>query len=208
MCKKWFLPLLFLCLPSFSPAAGESFRNCDWGNSEAQIREKESSSLIAESPLQEGVKILVFGDDLAGLPTFVVYVLAKDRLVNAKYAFAEEHDNANLYLADFAKVGALLQETHGEPVEAGAIWQNGAGEEEIEWTLSIAIGELILLGRWQTEESEIVHLLRGEEMKIYHEVEYLRREAGEIEVKVKPEPAAKTTTKTAPPDNPPPQSRR
>lgn len=183
MAMKRLLVPIFLCLTVFPPAAAESFRNCDWGNSEAQIREKESGSYIAESTLQEDVKVLVFGDILAELPALVVYILDRDRLVNAKYAFAEEHANANLYLADFARIGALLQETYGEPLEAGTVWQDGAGEEEIEWTLSIAIGELVLLGRWQTETTDIVHLLRGGDLQIYHEIEYIRRDSGEVEVR-------------------------
>jgi hypothetical protein len=182
MAKIIVLPIV-VCLLLAATARGEHFRGFSWGDSEASVRDGESAEFITAASPVEGMKVLVFGDFVAGVRTFVVYILAHDQLVHSKYLFAERHVEGNLFLSDFKRIDEILRDKYGEPVAAGEIWRNEvrpAGD----YPEAIAMGDLVLVTRWETDATDFIHVMRGENLQITHEVDYVSKELGELESEV------------------------
>jgi hypothetical protein len=182
MRRMFSLVLFLLVLPA--AARGADFRQCRWGDDEAVVRKTETAQFNSASTPREGMKALIFNETLAGLEAFVIYILDGDKLVQAKYVFPQEHIESSRFLDDFARVDRILREENGRPVESGEIWENGALRGRVEPGRMIAIGELVLLSRWDAGETEIVHTLRGENADIDHEVDYVSKRLGRVGGKV------------------------
>lgn len=176
-------PLALACLLMLSgdPALAADFRTHAWGDNETAIRAGESAQFLTEAEPVKGLKLLVYSENLVGLTTFLILILAQDQLAHAKYLFVERHDDGNLYLLDFANVEQILRQEYGAPVEAGLIWRNGAWEEGSDLSVAIALGELVLLARWETESTHFVHVILGDNLQIAHELDYLSKELGALE---------------------------
>jgi hypothetical protein len=175
------LKLLFAALAVIvfaRPSEAASFRDCDWGDSESKIRATESANFLAESLFGVGSKDFIFNDRVAGLDAFVIYLLDHDRLAQAKYFFPQEYIESNLYLEDFARVERILREENGQPAESGEIWRDGALKGREDPGRMIAVGELTLRSRWANDDTEILHVLKGDSLDIDHEVVYVSKRFG------------------------------
>jgi hypothetical protein len=153
--------------------AAADFRSSSWGLSETAVKERESARLHSESRPADGLKALVFNDSIAGLDVFVIYLLHQDRLVQTKYVFPQAHMQTARFLDDYARVNRLLREENGPPAESGEFWRNGAFREKLDRGQQVAVGELMMMSRWETAETDIVHVLRGERMNISHEIHFI-----------------------------------
>ncbi len=89
-----------------------------------------------------------------------------------------------------AKVEEVLREKYGQPIQAGDFWRGGNLAETADLGRMIAVGELTLKSEWETKDLLIVHSLRGENLDIDHEVNYISkritRSAAEVMQSLRP----------------------
>ena len=152
---------------------------------------RERAGFLSEQNPAKGMKALIFNDQVAGLETFVIYLLDHDRLMETKYLFPQHYIKSNLFLDDFAKVEKDLRQKYGKPAESGDFWRDGALDRTADLGKLVAVGELTLKSRWETADTEIIHILRGENLDIDHEINYIskrfRRGAAGIMKEVRPQ---------------------
>ena len=164
------LPLIASALLAQTP----DFRKATWGMDRAQVVAAEGTS-----PTQIGERgsetVLRYEQaHLAGLDCRVVYILAKDKLVRAKYVFQREHDEKNGFIADFAMVDAFLTATMERPTKQRVSWRNDLYETEPQhYGEAVATGQLLYSTQWTAKATVITHALTGDNGVITHEIEYV-----------------------------------
>ncbi len=155
-------------------AQNSDFRNTSWGMDRAQVVATEAAppSQIRES----GSEIVLRYESarLAGLDCRVVYILAKDKLVRAKYVFQREHDEKNDFLADFTMVDAFLAGTMERPTEQRVLWRKDVYKTEPQhYGVAVSQGQLLYSTQWKGMRTVVTHALTGENGAITHEIEYV-----------------------------------
>jgi hypothetical protein len=102
---------------------------------------------------------------LAGLDCRMVYILAKDKLVRAKYVFQREHYEKNDFLADF---------TVERPTEQRVLWRDEVYKMEPQhYGLAVSLGQLLYSTQWKGKRTVVTHALTGENGAITHEIEFV-----------------------------------
>ncbi len=174
------LALLFLLLVASAVSEVQGSEWCGAG----------PSILGVESKPRDGFKALFVNDRFAGLETFIIYLLKNDKLMQTKFLFPQKHVRSETFLEDFAKVEGALREKYGTPAETEKIWRSGATDKTAEAGKMIAVGELTLKSVWNTTDTLIIHTLRGENLDVDHEVNYigkhLTRDAAEVMREIRP----------------------
>ena len=164
------LPLIACALA----AQTSDFRNASWGMDRAQIVAAEAAppSQIAE----RGSEIVLRYESarLADLDCRVVYILAKNKLVRAKYVFQREHAAKNDFLADFTMVDAFLMATMDRPTEQRVMWRDEFYKMEPQrYGVAVSLGQLLYATQWKGMRTVVTHALTGENGAITHEIEYV-----------------------------------
>ncbi|MFA5516712.1 MAG: hypothetical protein WDA20_10535 [Desulfuromonadales bacterium] len=161
---------LALCgLPAKTPGAGMAVVDA------STFGQPRLGSIHTEMSPRQGFKALFANDQVAGLDTFVIYLLQNDTLMQTKFLFPQKHVKTDLFLEDFTRVEETLREKYGPPAEAGEFWRTGAHDKTAGLGRMVAIGELTLRSAWETEDLVIVHTLAGESLDIDHEVNYISK---------------------------------
>lgn len=182
--------LIALFLACGSPAWTADFQHPVWGDSQATLRGNQAEGMIAEQTPEEGVKALFVNDRMAGLDAFAIYLLSDDRLVRTKLYFAQKHWREEAFLDDYARVEQTLRQRYGQPLSSGEVWREGSAADRSNLGRMIAVGQVVLMSRWEEGETLITHILRGENLNINHEVTYASKQLGqasaEVMEKIKP----------------------
>jgi hypothetical protein len=164
------LPLIACALA----AQTSDFRNTSWGMDRTQIVAAEVTP--PSQTLERGSEIVLRYESvrLAGLDCRVVYILAKDKLVRAKYVFQRKHDEKNDFLADFTMVDAFLMGTMERPTEQQVLWRDEVYKMEPQhYGVAVSLGQLLYSTQWKGKRTVVTHALTGENGAITHEIEYV-----------------------------------
>ena len=174
------------------PVSAQDFRRTTWGMNRTQVMAAEP---VKPADVREAAGEVVVRYDsaqLGGLKGRLVYILAKNKLVRAKYIFDAGHANQNDFIADYRTVEPVLMESYGKPSDERAVWTDDSTQDEPKSYLdqdraspanilpsdklvgfAVSLGHLKLYTRWQTPRTKILHALTGENHTITHQVEYL-----------------------------------
>lgn len=157
--------------PAEPDAKPFTFRRTRWGFSPAEVHGSESCELVKAS--EDG---LIFKDRLSKFPCLIAYIFARGHLVRAKYNLLAEHALANEYVADYEHLLGTLQKKYGSPTESQKQWSdNRYKEDEEAWGRAVLLGHLVLYDAWLTESTEVSLMLRGDENRVFLEIEYSSR---------------------------------
>jgi hypothetical protein len=165
-----------------SPEGQFAFRKIQWGMSEREVRDSELGD-----PAVELDGVLVYETRIAGLSCQSVYVFVQKRCIRSKYAFTERHSNDNAYIGDYEKVKALLLEKYGRPVtkfgnQSDQIWLSDTYlDDPNDWGMAVSAGHLVYQCEWETPDTAIALVLRGDNFEITLAVEYSSKLLGHIE---------------------------
>lgn len=94
-----------------SETSSFSFRRIQWGYSEREIRDSETTE-----PIHELSNAVAYSGSIAELSCQIIYIFARQVCVRAKYAIVEEHANENLYLNDYENLRDLLPRNMDAPL--------------------------------------------------------------------------------------------
>jgi|SRR5579872_569397 len=155
-------------------AQSSDFRNTRWGMDRAQVVASEGTP---PSQIRERGSETVLRYEsarLADLDCRVVYILAKDKLVRAKYVFQREHPAKNDFLADFTMVDAFLMATMERPTEQRVMWRDEVYKMEPQhYGVAVSLGQLLYSTQWKGMRTVVTHALTGENGAITHEIEFV-----------------------------------
>lgn len=168
------------------PGEGESrpepytFRRTRWGCSPEEVQASETGELVKAS--EEG---LIFKDRILKYPCLIAYFFATGRLVRAKYNLLVEHALSSEYLADFDYLQGTLQKKYGTPTDSQKHWLDDRYKDDEEaWGRAVLLGHLVLYEAWLTDSTELSLMLRGDDNRIFLEVEYSSRALENLENEV------------------------
>ena len=165
------------------PGEGDSrpepfaFRRTHWGCSPAEVQLSEHSELI-----KAGEGGLIYKSRISRFACLIAYFFARDKLVRAKYNLLVEHALANEYIADFEFLLGVLQKKYGTPVDSQRHWVDDRyRDDEESWGRAVLLGHLVLYEAWLTDSTEVSLMLRGEDQRVFLEIEYSSRALESLE---------------------------
>jgi hypothetical protein len=148
------------------------YRSARWGMSLAEVIASEG-----RDPDEATDEYVVYSGMVAELSTMSAYHFKEGVLVWVKLLFAAEHSSENRYLADYGTIDSLLTKKYGRPTDQQKLWNNTLWEDESDqWGLAIASGHLLLATKYLTSESEVLHIMGGDNYEVNHAVDYYSRE--------------------------------
>lgn len=162
------------------------FRETRWGMSRSEVIDAEGT----EPTAAEGRVIGFEESDVVGFPAFVYYVFADDKLVRAKYVFAQTHTNETEFVGDFRKVKRALSKKYGGPTSEDTVWKNDLyRDDRQEWGTAIAIGHLAFTATWNHPKTRIDLVLHGDNYNVRLVAEYTSQELKHLEDEVREQKA-------------------
>jgi len=149
-----------------------SFRNVKWGMSKEQIMSLEKAELVTEEN-----DSLVYKDNINGIDSAVFYNFIDNELTYGGYFITETHSNEMEYINDFNVLKAELKNKYGEPISDEQIWKKDRYKNTPEkWGMAILLGELELMAKWDTPDTEIIIRLAGDNYQPAFGIAYKSKE--------------------------------
>ena len=183
--KKAIIIISILLCNSF--LFSDDFRKANWGMKMSEVKKTEAGKI-----LQETEDVLAYEATLAGFKTLVIYIFAGDQLTRAKYSIIEEHSNKNDFITDYSSLKDLLTKKYGNPMEDETIWKDDLYRDKYsDWGFAISLGHLFYYSKWDTEKTEIVSVLNGENYQLKTVIEYTSKNLGKQEEKIREKEALK-----------------
>ena len=183
------MPLFLISQPKPKPKEEYNFRKTVWGMARESVKLTEK-----RKPIIDKGNNLAYNDTLIGLNMGVFYNFVENKLVRAGYGVVEEHSNKNLYIQDYKELKGVLLEKYGEPSDK---WFGGDKYKEITWLndlykddpshwgFAISLGHLVYQSCWETDETDIVLRLSGDNYEIQLNLVYFSKKLKDLEEKEK-----------------------
>lgn len=148
------------------------FRSTDWGDSVEEVKQIESFKQIADTLLM-GRDILVYEGKVNYYDTNTVYYFIEDTLYRGRYYFDHFFFTNTPYLNAYEDISDILTDVHGDPDLDEIICEDEKDETDYS-SLSnkISFGDCYLKKEWITDETEITHVLDGEDLEFIHTLDY------------------------------------
>lgn len=154
-----------------------NFRKTTWGMSVQQVLKSEPLETAHSEKNVLGYKVKVLDKDV-----YLGYIFIDNKLVRARYILAEEHSNKNDFINDYDTFKKILIKKYGKPIKDDVIWRNRLFKKNSsDWGMAISIGHLAYFSKWDTEHTEILCFLYGDNHKIKCGVEYVSKKLKQLE---------------------------
>lgn len=174
-----FAGFIVIFFTELSFAEEYNFRKTKWGMSITQVKSSEPLDVAKEDENLLGYETTVIGKDV-----FVVYFFIDNQLVRARYLLAESHTNRNDFITDYNDFKEILTKKYGKPKQDESLWKNDLYKDDYsDWGFAISLGHLTYLSSWETQDTEIINILMGDNFDISCIVEYSSKNLKEIEKK-------------------------
>jgi hypothetical protein len=149
------------------------FRSSSWGDSMEQVKRSEEAQDWQQSDSPDGTQSAIyFEGQVHGLSAIIFFAFEDNQLIWGKHEFTQEHDIPHDYYTDYITVNSSLKDKFGM-VQVDHIFSTDRYKEDPEqWGEAILQGDLLVQTRWENENSEIRHVILGDQGQILHAVEY------------------------------------
>ncbi|KKN11613.1 hypothetical protein LCGC14_1024730 [marine sediment metagenome] len=146
-----------------------NFRNVKWGMSKGEVKQTEP-----DKPANEDEDTVSYKRRLANLDCYLIYVFVEHQLIRASYTVLEEHANENLFLADYRKLKNELAKKYGRPFKDETIWRGSGVYKNMPayWGQAVATGAMVKCANWETAETNIILMLKGDNFDVDLCIEY------------------------------------
>ena len=164
---QFLLPLLVVMLSA--AAYAEEFRENNWGDSRAQVIQREGE------PIKNEGEWLSFRVKTDGQDALLGLRFLEDQLTNAIYDFRDPEASSLETYQQFFKIEKMLEDKYGayEKLEATMptnIPEGDAGFNQVADFIASGRGSLVEI--WETPSTTIVHSLNGSDGVMRHSVTY------------------------------------
>jgi len=180
------IPYIIFLLAAHSSWGQESqpdFRKAGWGMTSAEVKESEASKPAQE--MSKGLKqLIIYKDNIGGLPCDIIYIFAYDKLVRAEYSITATHSSKAEYLTDFHSLVSTLNEKYGNPSNQDTYWQNDLkNDDDAQYSESEVKGRLNKYTTWATATSNITLYLSGDSSEISLGIQCSSKELASLDEK-------------------------
>lgn len=154
-----------------------NFRKTKWGMSMQQVKESEPLEIVHSEDNVLGYKVKVLDKEV-----YLVYIFVENKLVRSRYVLAEEHTNKNDFISDYKMFQNILIKKYGKPVKNDIYWRNNLYKRDpSNWGMAIGLGHLSYFSNWDTQDTEIICFLNGDNFNIKCAVEYSSKKMEQLE---------------------------
>lgn len=176
MVKKVVLFSLLMAILCTSLCMASDFREAEWGMSKEQVKKLEKTE-----PLFLQNDTLTFKGKVANSAVHIIYEFIDNQLKKGTYKFTARRVNPNVYLQDYAKINEFIELKYGKPEYNKEIWNNELYKEKRGYHgLAIANGHLRLESSWESDTTNIVHTLSGNNSLVDHNITYYDKSIQDI----------------------------
>jgi len=133
-----------------------------------QVKDSEKLEVALADDNALGYKIKVLGKNI-----YLVYFFVDNKLVRARYTLAEEHTNKDDFISDYKEFQNILIKKYGKPAKDNIYWRNNLyKKDQSNWGTAISMGHLSYFSNWDTQDTEIICFLNGDNFNVKCGVEY------------------------------------
>jgi hypothetical protein len=166
--KNLFIIIFISFLLLSSKVHSNDFRGFSWGKPIEFIKNNEKAKLLHETP-----DALMYGGELDGLSVYIIYKFTDKKFSEGSYINNGSHTNKNFFIDDYKKLKQLLTKKYGKPKEDEIIWGNTIfKDDEKNWGRGVSYGYLTYVASWQSENTNIITSLSGDNSEISHGIIY------------------------------------
>lgn len=156
---------------------GFDFRKSKWGDSKEKVISSEKKSNLATGVNQ----LYMFNDNIASMNCKVAFIFTDNKLSMAKYIFNPVHTNENDCIEDYDRIVALLSEKYGIPQYNTPKWKNSSYINDKEkYGIAVSLGDLTYNAKWETEVTDIIAALYGDNYKTTLLIQYVSKKYEQI----------------------------
>lgn len=153
------------------------FRDTKWGMSMQEVKNTEK-----KEPIYEEGGMIVYEDYLIQLPVEIIYIFVDNKLTRAKYLFKQSHTNKNDFISDYKSLNNALKNKYGNPNSEDHYWSDDLYKDTpSDWGLALSVGYHSYFTEWDTNKTEILSALYGDNYEITMVVEYYSKEFKDLE---------------------------
>lgn len=162
-------------------------RNTTWGDNVEEVKAAITEEIVQDQ--KNGRKHIILTSTTVGSKDAAIgYVFGDDKLIRINYIFREVHSNDNNHIDDFNDIDEILEQKYGEPDSEDRVWSNDLYRDEpSEYGFAISLGHYGLQTKWNTEDTDITHVLTGNNYDIEHMLQYSSVELGSLEDRINEE---------------------
>lgn len=163
------------------PTPAPDFRKAYWGMGPEAVKATEENK-----PSREEDGAIFYDTTVAGYDALAAFIFTDQKLVRGAYVFKIVHSNDGDFIEDFRKVESALSDKYGKSKNRGPIWKDTLYKDDPEqWGMAVGAGHLVYQAFWQTETTEILEDLSGDNFQIDLKVQYTSRALKGLEEKAK-----------------------
>lgn len=140
-------------------------RNTKWGMKKSQVKKiekTESCNNPIELEDQGNITILSYDAALFEKDCIVSYIFFNDKLIKLRYTFIMPYPTES-YVVDFHKVGVVLSELFGDPLDYGMGWKNNESWGDMEVPTESGLydpnAKEYHIGEWKDSKTYVVSML-------------------------------------------------
>lgn len=166
--KKYIYIILFLISIINISASKPDFRQINWGMEQQQIIQSEKIKL-----LDQNEENLVYSCLINNKNCILMYGFQNKKVFCATYFFKINHTSLNDYLDDYNDLFDSLKIKYQEPISNKMIWKNNLFRNSpSDYGTAISVGHLICVSKWETETTNIMMSLTGDNYQIQLAITY------------------------------------
>jgi hypothetical protein len=160
------------------PTSKHGLRHTLWGMSKEEVRKNENMEFVSEHKGDGGsvgLEIIMYKSKINSLNFMVGYFFANNRLTRARYIMSNEHTNYNSYIADYYDMKNAISTQYGpSPTLDDPIWADDLYKDNPDaYGMAVSTGHLRYASLWETQETSIQLLLKGDNYKIDLLIDYI-----------------------------------
>ena len=144
------------------------FRKTTWGMSKEQVKLSEDIKPVAEEK-----DLLMYETEVLHMKCYIAYKFVGNILATVIYKFIDRHSNENDYISDYSNVKVALNKKYGTPEFDDINWKNDLfADEPSRYGFAVSLGHLVYQSKWETDSTDIILSLDGENYEIDHAALY------------------------------------
>jgi len=170
------ITVLILLAFLLTSAQAADFRRTNWGMSPEEVIASEGSP-----PGFTDEDTVMYEDEIGHFTCNVFFKFLSGKLASAGYVILDSHSSDLAYIDDFDAIDEMLREKYGAPIRSDRHWKEDFLKDmPDQWGFAVSAGFLTYDDLWETEYTNIGHLLSGDNYEINHFIFYSSKELAHL----------------------------
>lgn len=159
------------------PNTDPDFRSIRWGMTEDEVISLEGTPDYTGKPEGQEARYIGYDTTLMGNKVILAYYFGPDGLYEARYVWAESHNNEIMYIEDYDNVRDQLTKKYGDPWYDEEIWDSTGNKEYYsdKKGKALSFGHLSYETDYRTSRTDIVMHMSADNYEVNFYIFYRSR---------------------------------